>query len=180
VDFRANRMRPVIQESPELADFLGTLMAVGALVGIVVLVAAAYLLAVRAIAAIAGDREGLRAAFLPSLVPIAFAYVVAHYFSLVILQGQFMAPLASDPFGFGWDLFGTADVRPDLGLLSPKTVWYAQVAALVVGHVAGLAIAHDRAVELYASPRKAALSQLAMLGLMVLYTLGGLWLLYNG
>ena len=70
-----------------------------------------------------------------------------------------------------------SDVRPSLTPLAPKTVWYAQVAALVVGHVAGLVVAHDRAVELFESPRKAAVSQYAMLALMVVYTVAGLWLL---
>lgn len=180
VDFRANRMRPVIQRSPELADFLGTLMAIGALLGIVLLVAAAYVLAVRAAARATGYPGDLTGAFLGSLIPIAFAYVVAHYFSLVVLQGQFMAPLASDPFGFGWDLFGTAGVRPNLDALGANAVWYVQVGALVVGHVAALALAHDRAVELFESPRKAATSQYAMLALMVVYTVAGLWLLSQG
>jgi hypothetical protein len=110
-------------------------------------------------------------------VPIALAYVVAHYFSFFVREIQWVAPLASDPFGFGWDLFGTADVKPDIGVLPPKTIWYTQVAALVVGHVAGLVLAHDRAVELFESPRKAAISQYAMLVLMVVYTVTGLWLL---
>jgi hypothetical protein len=180
VDFRANRMRPVIQRSPELADLLGTLMAVGALLGIVLLVAAAYVLAVRAAARATRYPGDLTGAFLPSLIPIAFAYVVAHYFSLVVLQGQFMAPLLSDPFGFDWDLFGTAGVRPNLDALGANAVWYVQVGALVVGHVAALALAHDRAVELFDSPRKAAASQYAMLALMVVYTVAGLWLLSQG
>jgi hypothetical protein len=71
-------------------------------------------------------------------------------------------------------------VRPDLGILTPNIVWYVQVAALVIGHVAGLALAHDKAVELFESPRKAAMSQYAMLALMVVYTVAGLWLLSSG
>jgi hypothetical protein len=180
VDFRADLMRPLIEDSPQLADVLGTLLAVGGLTLVVLLVAGAYLLAVRAAAAVTDYPGTLRDAFLASLVPIALAYVVAHYFSLVVLQTQYMAPIASDPFGRGWDLFGTADVRPDLGILTPNIVWYVQVAALVVGHVAGLALAHDKAVELFESPRKAALSQYAMLALMVVYTVAGLWLLSSG
>ena len=77
-------------------------------------------------------------------------------------------------------LFGTVDFAPNLAIVSPETVWYVQVAALVVGHVAGLAIAHDRAVSLFESRRDALRSQYPMLGLMVLYTVGGLWLLSQG
>jgi hypothetical protein len=177
VDFRANLLRPVIQRSPDLADVLGMLLATAGLLLMVAFVALAYILAMKA-AAYAVHHDGdLTDAFLGSLVPIALAYVVAHYFSFFVREMQYLAPLASDPFGFDWDLFGTADVRPSLSVLAPKTIWYTQVAALVIGHVAGLVLAHDKAVELFASPRKAAISQYAMLALMVVYTLTGLWLL---
>ena len=89
-------------------------------------------------------------------------------------------PLLSDPLGRGWNLFGTAHVTPNLTLISPNTTWYIQVAALITGHVAGLAIAHDRAVTLFTDRRDALRSQYAMLGLMVLYTVGGLWVLSRG
>jgi hypothetical protein len=112
----------------------------------------------------------------PSLVPIALVYAVAHYFTLLLIQGQYAIPLASDPFGWGWDLFGTVDFQPNLTPLSPNAVWYVQVAALVGGHAAGLAVAHDRALGVL-SVKDALRSQYAMLALMVLYTIGGLWLL---
>ena len=96
-----------------------------------------------------------------------------------MIQGQYAWPLASDPFGYGWDLFGAVDYAPNIAPFSPNTVWYVQVGALVGGHVAGLAVAHDRAVSIL--PQRDALrSQYAMLGLMVLYTVGGLWLLSRG
>jgi hypothetical protein len=88
--------------------------------------------------------------------------------------------LASDPFGRGWDLFGTADFAPNLALVSPQTVWYVQFGALVVGHVAGLAIAHDRAVVVFRDTRRSVEAQIPMLALMVLYTSAGLWLLSRG
>ena len=84
--------------------------------------------------------------------------------------------LASDPFGYGWDLFGTAELAPNIAPLSPNAVWYVQVGALVAGHVAGLTVAHDRAVTILPA-RDALRSQYAMLALMVVYTVGGLWLL---
>ena len=177
VDFRANRLRSVIQRSPDLADVLGMLLTSAGLLLMILFVALAYILAMRAAAYAVHYGGDLTDAFLGSLVPIALAYVVAHYFSFFVREVQYLAPFASDPFGFGWDLFGTADVRPDIGVLAPKAIWYAQVAALVIGHVAGLVVAHDKAVELFESPRKAAISQYAMLALMVVYTLVGLWLL---
>jgi hypothetical protein len=177
VEVRAKLTREVIERSPTLADVVGGLVALTGLVLMIVLVALAYITAMR-IAARAVHYEGdLTDAFLGSLVPIALAYVVAHYFSFLVRESQYLAIFVSDPFGFGWDVFGTADVTPRINVLAPKTIWYAQVAALVIGHVAGLVLAHDKAVELFDSPRKAAISQYAMLALMVVYTVAGLWLL---
>jgi hypothetical protein len=110
-------------------------------------------------------------------VPIALAYAISHYFSLLLSQGQVLVPLASDPLGRGWDLFGTTDFSVNLTPLSPNTIWYVQVGSLVVGHVAGLAVAHDRAVSLFPSADRALRTQYPLLALMVVYTVGGLWLL---
>jgi hypothetical protein len=154
-----------------------TAVAFAGLVGTILAVALAYLGAVAAARALTGHTGELAAAFVASLVPIALVYVLAHYFSLLILQGQYLIPLVSDPFGRGWDLLGTAGFRPNLAVLTPNVVWYAQVAALVAGHVAGLALAHDRAVGLFERQGYATRSQYAMLVLMVLYTVGGLRLL---
>ena len=151
----------------------------GLLLGVIV-VALAYLAASTAARSIVRGAEPLHGAFIWSLVPIGLAYVVAHYFSLFVLQGQFAIPLASDPFGFGWNLFGTADVLPNLRLLTPDAVSYVQVGALVVGHVLGLIVAHDRALALFPNVRTALSTQYAFLTLMVLYTVGGLWLLSRG
>ena len=69
------------------------------------------------------------------------------------------------------------DSDPNIAIIGPNTIWYVQVAALVLGHVAGLAVAHDRAVTIFRDRQDALRSQYAMLALMVLYTVGGLWLL---
>ena len=74
-----------------------------------------------------------------TLVPIALAYVVAHYFSLLAYQGQAIAYLASDPLGDGSDLLRHRATHDRLQRASRRTgIWYVQVAALVLGHVAGL------------------------------------------
>jgi hypothetical protein len=161
------------------AETLQTLLNLGGLVATVALVAGAYL-AATTVAGRAIGRPQLAGAFVMSLVPVAFVYVVAHYFTLLVVQGQFGITLASDPFGRGWDLFGTADFNPDVTLVSPNTVWYVQVGALVAGHVAGLVLAHDRALATTSTPRTALRTQYALLVLMVLYTVGGLWLLSRG
>ena len=153
------------------------------LVGLVLavaLVAGAYVAAVEVARRIGRERARLEQAFIGSLIPIAIAYVVAHYATLLLVQGQLAIPLASDPFGHGWDLFGTQDYRVDVQPLSADQTWYLQTGALVFGHVLGLVIAHDKALALFGSSRVALRTQYAMLGLMVLYTIGGLWLLSRG
>jgi hypothetical protein len=178
-NLRAEIEGPYIIDSPGTAELLSTLLALAGLVGCVLLVAFAYLAATRIAERMVVPERPLAPEFLQSLVPIALVYAVAHYFTLLVIQGQYTWPLASDPFGYGWDLFGGVDYAANIAPFSPNTVWYVQVGALVAGHVAGLAVAHDRAVSIFPE-RDALRSQYAMLGLMVLYTVGGLWLLSRG
>jgi hypothetical protein len=165
-----------IVDSPRMADLVATGFNFLGLLAAVVAVAIVFLVAVWGARLVSGTTEGLASVFVASLVPIALAYSVAHYFTLLVNQGQFALPLSSDPFGKGWDLFGTSDFQPSL-FNSPNAIWYVQVGVLVVGHVLGLTLAHDRAVALWGSARTAVRTQYAMLALMVLYTCTGLWLL---
>lgn len=138
-----------------------------------------YYLGVAGIRRVDGERgvRELASHFAPSLVPLVLAYLVAHYFSFLVFQGQAAFYLVSDPLGDGADLLGTAGYVIDYGVVSMATVWYVQVAALVAGHAAGLAVAHDRALALYGSSQKATRSQYWMLVVMVGFTSLGLWLL---
>jgi hypothetical protein len=179
-DLLARVQRPYLIDHPEQIDRIGMLVNVGGLLGIVLLVALAYAGTCALMRQTVGARESLIDDFLLSLVPIAFVYLVAHYFSLFVIQGQFTIRLASDPLGRGWDIFGSAGYSPNLTLVSPQQTWYVQVAALVIGHVAGLAIAHDRAVALFRTRNEVMRSQYPMLALMVVYTVGGLWILSRG
>ena len=166
-------------DRPSLADLVGQLMSLGGLLLCVAFVGTAFRLAVAGTESIAG-RRGLSQDFIDSLIPIALVYVIAHYFSLLLYQGEVGYRLLSDPWGRGWDLFGTRGFQPNFTFLTPHTIWYVQVAALVTGHIAGLAVAHDRAVGLFRTPRMALWTQYPMLVLMVLYTVGGLWVLSQG
>jgi hypothetical protein len=113
-----------------------------------------------------------------AFIPIGLAYLVAHYFSLVVFQEQAQFTyLLSDPLGDGSDLFGTAGSGIDYGLLSANLVWYVQVAALLIGHVTALVLGHDRALKVYGDSRRAVRSQYWMLALMVGFTSLGLFLL---
>jgi len=119
----------------------------------------------------------LACAFAPSLVPIALAYVMAHYFTYVLFRGQAIFFLVSDPLGDGSDLFGTATTQIDYGVIGSTATWYWQVAFVVAGHVAALTLAHDRALALYADAKLAVRSQYWMLAVMVGFTSLALWLL---
>jgi hypothetical protein len=123
------------------------------------------------------DTAELRRAFVHSLIPIALVYVAAHYLTFLLFEGQSIAYLASDPLGEGWDLFGTASAAIDYGALSQNQAWYLQVGFVVVGHVAALILAHDRALTLYPGSRLAVRSQYWMLAVMVGFTTLALWLL---
>ena len=72
--------------------------------------------------------------FVLSLVPIAIAYHLSHYLSYLLIAGQNIVPLVSDPFGVGWDLFDTRTYRLDFGIVNAKFVWYVAVTAIVVRH----------------------------------------------
>ena len=179
-DLAARVEGPYVVDDPTVGELLVTLLNLGGLLTGVLLVALAYEAACAVARWTVNAPRSLTGDFLYSLVPIAFVYMVAHYFTLFVMQGQFAIPLLSDPFGRGWDLFGTADVTPDLTVIAPNTTWYVQVGALVAGHVAGLAVAHDRAITIFPARRDALRSQYALLALMVLYTVGGLWVLSRG
>ncbi len=147
-------------------------------------VALIYLIGVRGMSTVRGapPLSKLRSGFAHTLIPIAFAYLVAHYFSLFVFQEQAQfGYLLSDPLGTATtDLFGTASSGIDFKLLSANAIWYVQVGALVVGHVAGLVLAHDRATAYWGDYRQAARSQYWMLAVMVAFTCFGLFLLSVG
>lgn len=121
-------------------------------------------------------RQAMRA-FALSFLPIAIAYHAAHYLSYLLMAGQLAISLASDPFGWGWDLFGTRDRPIDIGVISMKSVWYIAVVSIVIGHVISVTLAHVEALRLFPTRRAAMLSQLPMLALMVAFTSTSLWIL---
>jgi hypothetical protein len=158
--------------SIELAYSLG-------LVFCLLLIAAVYRIGILGVRGVS-DRYSagqLSAQFAHTLVPIGFAYVLAHYFSLLVWQSQAIGYLISDPLGDGSNIFGTAHYQIDYHVISYAGIWYVQVSALLLGHVCGLALAHDRALVLYRDPDEAVRSQYWMLAVMVAFTSFGLWLL---
>jgi hypothetical protein len=161
-----------ITEAPRIVSTIGLLLGVA-------VVALFYRAGIAGAHSVGGglSSERLRRAFVHSLVPIAMVYVAAHYLTFLLFEGQAIRYLASDPFGQGWDLFGTASAAIDYSLLSQNGAWYAQVAFVVLGHVAALILAHDRALVLYDNAKLAVRSQYWMLAIMVGFTTLALWLL---
>ena len=145
-----------------------------------VLFALGYCCFVRAMAWSVGEtspRKGLGGLFVLTLVPIGIAYHLAHYHSFLLIAGQYAIPLVSDPFGYGWDLFGTTLYRVDFSVVDAASIWYVSVGAIVLGHVVSVYLAHVMALRVYGDARTALRSQFPMLVLMVLYTMSSLWIL---
>ena len=144
-----------------------------ALVGFWLAFLMAYLATCRMMSALVGNRlstiETARL-FALTLIPIAIAYHLAHYLTFFLIQGQYAIPLVSDPFGFGWNLFGTTGYRPDIAIVGARFAWYLGVTAIVVGHVIAVYLAHARATTAFTDRRPALLSQYPLTALMVTFT----------
>jgi hypothetical protein len=114
----------------------------------------------------------------PSLIPIAGGYVVAHYWSLAVYQGQVTLARLSNPFGEGPDLLGLADLTPNAALIQPTLVASIQAVSIVLGHLFGVLAAHERAITVL-DRRSAVVGQVPLMVVMIGYTLGGLTLLFT-
>ena len=113
-----------------------------------------------------------------TLLPIALGYTVAHYFSLLVIDGQATWILASNPLGAeGVDVFGTYGNTINYTIVSADVIALVQVGAVVVGHVLGVLLAHEQALR--ASARARASDQLPLVLTMVVYTVFGLGLLFG-
>jgi hypothetical protein len=150
----------------------GYLLGAVGLIGTWLLFLLAYLLACRATAGLVGDRsaDAIARRFALTLVPIAIAYSVAHYFHYLVVQGQLIVPLLSDPLGRRWDLFGTATYYPDIGLLDARFVWHLAVASIVAGHVIAIWLAHRVALREFGGGGRTVAASIPLTALMVVYT----------
>ena len=123
------------------------------------------------------DTLRLAREFVPSLIPIAVAYHLAHYLSLLLSAGQLIIPLGSDPLGLGWDLWGSAGYRVDPELLGIRALWYVVVTSVVIGHMLAVYIAHLIALDVFRDKAVAVRCEAPLLILMVGYTMMSLWIL---
>ena len=157
----------------EAIDTLGLLIVPAVLLAL-------YLVVCLAVRGLAGERvpmSEVAGAFVFSLVPIALAYNIAHFLSLLLINGQLIIPLASDPLGEGWNVLGTAGYEPNTTIVDAKFVWFLSVAVIVAGHIASVYAAHVIALRRLGDRRAALRSQYPMLALMVGYTAISLWIL---
>jgi len=156
---------------------LGLLLAFAALAG-------AYRLVVRLGWIFAGMSTSLREALgmlVYAIIPISIAFHFSHYLTALMANGQYALIAASDPFGIGLDLFGTRDLHATMSFLNTygpvRLIWNIQTIVIVLGHIAGVVLAHALALRRLVDGRRATLSQLPLAAMMVLYTLFGLWVL---
>ncbi len=133
---------------------------------------AAFLAVGAAMSRVAGQRSprAMAQGFVLTLVPIAIAYHLAHYLAYLLTQGQYIIPLISDPFGYGWNLVGTAGYRIDITIVGARFAWYAAVVSIVVGHIAAVYLADVRARRLLGARAAALRAQVPLTALMVVYT----------
>jgi hypothetical protein len=167
-------LRPLVPGGEEAASMA---IKTAGLLGIWLFFLAAYLGICALMSRMAGGHPGtleIAQRFALTLVPIAIGYHVAHYLVFLLVQGQYIVPLLSDPFGFGWNLLGTAAYRVDIGLVGARFAWYASVAAIVAGHVTAVWLAHVKAIGLFDTTAAALRSQVPLTALMVAYTVLGL------
>jgi hypothetical protein len=145
-----------------------------------VLFVAVFLTVVAVIALVTrstGSFPRLAPLFVLSIVPIAIAYHLSHYLSLLMIEGQLIIPQLSDPLGYDWNLFGTRDYVVNIAAIGAREIWFLSVFAIVIGHIVAVYLAHAEAIHFYGDHRRALVSQIPMLALMVGYTMISLWII---
>ncbi len=168
-----------LEQASDLPRWLWGLTGMGVIVTIVV---GLYLAGVAALRwGLAVRRSLLETAdsLAVGLVPIVVGYSLGHYLTLLVIEGQRTVIELADPLGQGWNVLGLAEngivATP---LTYPTVTALAQLLFIVGGHVLGVIVAHDRAVALL-RPDAMRRAQLPLLAVMVVYTVGGLLLLFS-
>jgi hypothetical protein len=157
---------------PQWMDINGYFAGSVGLLGVWLVFFTAFELTCIATAKITREGSGALTAcwFIPALVPIAAAYNLAHNFSSLLIQGQNVIALISDPLGRHWDLLATAALYPDMGLIDARWTWYVAIGAIVTGHVISVWLAHRIALRNYATQRTAVIASVPLTALMIAYT----------
>jgi hypothetical protein len=162
-----NRLLTVIQ--PGLGGFeallaVGTLGLLGTWLAFLVVFAAGATIT-RRLSEEAPSRLGsVVGAYAATLLPIAGGYMIAHYLTLVI-QGIAWVP----------DLTVNAFAPAPALEIPTSLVWYLSVAAIVMGHIAAIFLAHR--IALRDAPQRPVRAGIPLATLMVGYTVLSLWII---
>jgi hypothetical protein len=145
-------------------------------IGVILAVAGSFIVATRLTAPRRDEAREMPRVFAHTLVPILVGYAIAHYFSLAVFDGQLGLILLSDPLQTGANLLGLTGRAVDV-FIHPGSIAAVEITAIVTGHILGVVSAHDKAVSIL--PRDRILrGQLPLLGLMVCYTVLGIYLFF--
>lgn len=101
-----------------------------------------------------------------TLLPIAAGYLIAHYATLIVQNVLYLPDLLRDPL---------ASVAPTLNFIPAAVVWYVSVAAIVIGHIAAVVLAHR--IALRDAPGHPLIAGLPLVLLMIGYTVLSLWII---
>ena len=141
----------------------------------------AFSRAVRQVGRLSGPLTRTVVALIPSLLPIAFGYLVAHNFDYLLVNGQLLIPLAGNPFGIsGWQWL-PAPFNDSYEIhrqpVPASAIWYFQVALIVLVHIAAVVVAHRHLARVTRTRVEAQRSEWPWIVAMVAYTMTSLWLL---
>jgi hypothetical protein len=148
-----------------------------AMVLLIWLVFAGFAAAVRAVGLLDEPLINVVAGLIPSLVPIAFGYLLAHNFDYLVINGQLLIHQASDPFGMGLNLFGTVNYEPNRNLIPTAVVWYFEILLIIAVHIAAVVLAHGYLGRVARTERQGQRAEWPWIVAMVGYTMTSLWLL---
>jgi hypothetical protein len=157
-----------------------TVLLVLVFVGMVLLIwalFAGFAAAVRAVGHLDQPLIEVIAGLIPSLVPIAFGYLLAHNVDYLAINGQLLIHQASDPFGMGLNLFGTVEYEPDRNLIPTAFVWYFEIVLIIGVHIAAVVLAHGYLGRVARTERQGRRAEWPWIAAMVGYTMTSLWLL---
>lgn len=119
--------------------------------------------------------------FAPTILPIALGYHIAHYLPSFLVESQYALAALSDPMSRGDDLLGLGTFYVSTGFFntpsSVQAIWLSQAAAVVLGHILAVVLAHGMAARYLGRGRRAVLAHAPLACFMIAYTFFGLWLL---
>jgi hypothetical protein len=147
------------------------------LTGVIWALFGGFAAAVKAVGRLEGSVLEVMAGLVPSVVPIAFGYLVAHNLYYLVINGQLLIHQASDPMGTGLNIFGTVDYEPNRNLVPTAVIWYFQILLIIGVHVAAVVLAHGYLGRAARSPVEGKRAEWPWIAAMVGYTMSSLWLL---